>query len=125
MKSKPSTPPANKIALYEKVISLFPGVERKGDNIPYTSLNGNMYSYLSRDGTMALRLPEKAREDFLQDHKAKLMEAYGIIQKEYVAVPEKLLADTKKMKKYFAMSYEYVKSLKPKPTSRTKSEKKK
>ena len=124
-KSKPSPPPADKISLYEKLVAQFPEVERKGDNVPYTSHNGNMFSYLHKDGIMALRLPEKVREDFLKEHKAKLMEAYGIIQKEYVAVPEKLLADAKAMKKYFALSYEYVKSLKPKPTTRKNSAKKK
>jgi hypothetical protein len=123
-KSKPSPPPADKIALYEKVVAQFPEVERKGDNVPYTSLNGNMFSYLHKDGIMALRLPEKAREDFLKEHKAKLMEAYGIVQKEYVAVPAKLLADSKAMRKYFAFSYEYVKSLKPKPTTQKKLERK-
>jgi hypothetical protein len=123
-KSKPSPPPADKIALYEKVVAQFPEVERKGDNVPYTSLNGNMFSYLHKDGTMALRLPQKVREDFLKDHKTKLMEVYGIVQKEYVAVPPKLLADAKAMKKYFALSYEYVKSLKPKPTTRKKAKKK-
>ena len=125
IKSKPSPPPADKIALYEKVVALFPEVERKGDSVPYTSLNGNMFSYLAKDGTMALRLPEKGREDFLKEHKTKLMEAYGVVQKEYVTVPAKLLADAKAMKKYFALSYEYVKSLKPKPTTRKKSGKKK
>jgi hypothetical protein len=125
IKSKPSPPPADKIALYEKVVALFPTVERKGDNVPYTSINGNMFSYLYKDGTMALRLPEKAREDFLKEHKTKLMEAYGVVQKEYVTVPAKLLPDAKAMKKYFAMSYEYVKSLKPKLTTRKSSVKKK
>lgn len=125
IKSKPSPPPAGKIALYEKVVALFPEVERKGDNVPYTSLNGNMFSYLHKDGTMALRLPEKVREDFLKEHKSKLMEVYGIIQKEYVAVPAQLLTDAKAMKKYFALSYEYVKSLKPKPTTGKSTAKKK
>lgn len=124
-KSKPTPPSAEKIALYEKVVAQFPEVERKGDNVPYTSLNGNMFSYLHKDGTMGLRLPEKAREDFLKEHKAKLMEAYGIVQKEYVAVPAKVLSDAKAMKKYFALSYEYAKSLKPKPTTKKKAAKQK
>ncbi|MFI5134540.1 MAG: hypothetical protein ACHQD9_01685 [Chitinophagales bacterium] len=124
-KSKPSPPPAEKISLYEKIVTLFPEVERKGDNVPYTSHNGNMFSYLHNSGTMALRLPEKEREDFLKQHKTKLMEAYGVVQKEYVTVPDKLLADAKAMKKYFAISLEYVKSLKPKPTTKKNSGKKK
>ena len=124
-KSKPTPPPADKIALYEKIVAQFPGVERKGDNVPYTSYNGNMFSYLSKEGKMALRMPEKERAEFLKDHKTKLMENYGIIQKEYVTVPDKLLTDPKTMKKYFAISYDYVKSLKAKPTTRKTSGKKK
>jgi len=53
------------------------------------------------------------------------MEGYGVIQKEYVAVADKLLADVKAMKKYFAISLEYVRSLKPKPTAGKTSGKKK
>src|SRR4051812_26371554 len=82
-KSRPSPPPADKIALYEKVVAQFPDVKRKGDNVPYTSLNGNMYSYLAKNGTMALRLPEEVRDDFLKEHNARLMQVYGITQKEY------------------------------------------
>ena len=118
LKKGPTGSTRSKILLYEKIIALFPEVERKGDTIPYTSHNGNMFSYLSKEGVMALRLPEKERENFLKKHHAKLMENYGIIQKEYVAVPDSLLANTTAMKKYFEWSYEYVKSLKPKPTTR-------
>ena len=123
-KSKPSYPPDDKISLYEKVVALFPDVERKGDTVPYTSLNGNMFSYLDKNGRLALRLPEKAREDFLQQHNAKLAESYGVIQKEYVTVPDQLLPDTKAMKKYFAASYAYAKSLKAKPTKKKSAVKK-
>jgi len=84
-----------------------------------------MFSYMHKNGIMALRLPEKEREEFLKQFKTKLMEAYGVVQKEYVTVPEKLLADAKAMKKYFAISYYYVKSLKAKPTTKKNSGKKK
>jgi len=47
-----------------------------------------------------------------------LHEAYGIVQKEYVTVPDALLAKTNELKKYLDVSYEYVKSLKPKPTTK-------
>ena len=124
-KPKPSPPPADKIALYEKIVAQFPDVERKGDTVPYTSYNGNMFSYLHKDGLMALRLPEKEREEFLKKFNTKLMEAYGVVQKEYVEVPQKLLTDVKTMKKYFAISFEYVKSLKPKPTLKKAAKKKK
>jgi hypothetical protein len=36
--------------------------------------------------------------------------------KEYVTVPDGLLEKTKELQKYFEMSYEYAKTLKPKAT---------
>jgi hypothetical protein len=34
--------------------------------MPYTSLNGHMFSFLTETGTMALRLPAGEREAFLK-----------------------------------------------------------
>ena len=80
--------PADRLELYERLVATLPGVERKGATMPYTSVNGHMFSYLSKEGKLELRLPAETREAF--------------------------------MKKYFAMSYEYVSGLKPKPTRRKK-----
>jgi hypothetical protein len=37
---------------------------------------------------------------------------------EYVAVPDVMLKNTRDLEKYLASSYEYVKTLKPKPTKK-------
>jgi hypothetical protein len=37
---------------------------------------------------------------------------------EYVEVPDALLSKTRELKKYFDLSYAYVASLKPKPTTK-------
>ena len=108
------------ILLYEKLVATHSASERKGDTIPYTSLNGHMYSYISKDGVVALRLATEDREAFMKKYKATLMTAYGIVQKEYVAVPDDVLVKTKELKPYFAKSYEYVSSLKPKPSAKKK-----
>ena len=88
--------------------------------MPYTSLNGHMFSYLSKEGTLALRLPAKEREAFLKKYEARLCEAYGKVQPEYVEVPDSLLSSTQELKKFFVCSYAYVASLKAKPTTRKK-----
>jgi len=113
-------PPADKFALYEKLVQTIPAIERKGDANPYTSHNGNMFSYLNATGALALRLPTEEREKFLAEFNTTLFEAYGVVMKEYVTVPDTLLQDTKKLKPYFQTSYTYVQSLKPKPTTRKK-----
>src|SRR2546430_7728027 len=110
--------PPDKLELYEKLVATNPNVQRKGATVPYTSLNGHMFSYLSKDGKLALRLPAGEREAFLKKYKTKLCEAYGIVQPEYVVVPDSLLSSTRELKKFFDCSYEYVSSLKPKTTTK-------
>jgi hypothetical protein len=78
---------AEKLLLYEKLVATNPNAERKGATVPYTSLNGHMFSYLSKEGHLALRLPPGKREEFLKKYKTKLCEAYGVVQPEYVEVP--------------------------------------
>jgi hypothetical protein len=109
-----------KLALYEKVVATNASVTLKGATHPYTALNGNMSSYLHPSGKMALRLPEGEREKFLVKYKTKLFEAYGVVQKEYVTVPDALLENTKELRKYFDLSCEYTAGLKAKPSQKRK-----
>ena len=119
-KLTPAPVQSDKLALYEKLVATNPSVERKGATVPYTSLNGHMFSYLSKEGKLALRLPEGEREAFLKKYKTCLCQAYGVVQPEYVEVPDALLASTRELKKFFDHSYEYVASLKPKPATKKK-----
>ena len=112
--------PSDKLELYEKLVATNPSVQRKGATVPYTSLNGHMFSYLSKQGKLALRLPAAEREAFLKKYKTKLCDAYGTVQTEYVEVPDSLLASTRDLKRFFDCSYAYVGSLKPKPTTKKK-----
>jgi hypothetical protein len=113
--TKKSTTATDKVALYDKLIATHPKIERKGAANPYTSLNGHMFTLLHA-GSLAIRLPVGKREEFLKKHKTALYEAYGSVMPEYVAVPDALLTNTKELQKYLEFSYEYVKTLKPKPT---------
>ena len=81
-------------ANYARLVATAPEADLKGARMPYTALNGNMFSYLHPSGKLALRLPPVERERFLADHGTTLFEACGVVQKEYVTVPDKLLADT-------------------------------
>jgi hypothetical protein len=106
--------------LYEKLVATNPQMERKGDTMPYTSLNGHMFSLLTKEGNVMLRLGTEAREAFLKKYKAKQPVQYGVVMKEYVEVPNALLKKTAELRKYFDLSYAYVGSLKPKPTTKKK-----
>ena len=112
------------LAFYEKLVKNNPAVTMKGDTIPYTSLNGHMFSFIGKDGVVGIRLPDEVREEFLKKYKTTLVTAYGTVLKEYVSVPEKLLSKTNELKKYFDLSVDYVKSLKPKPSKGAAKKKK-
>jgi TfoX/Sxy family transcriptional regulator of competence genes len=115
---------AASLAWYEKLVATNPKVERKGATMPYTSLNGHMFSLLTREGWLALRLPSEARDAFLKKYQTKLCVQYGTVMKEYVQVPDALLKKTQELRKYFDVSYAYVGSLKPKPTTKKAGAKK-
>lgn len=108
--------PPEKFEQYKKLVATNPKVELKGDTIPYTAHNGHMFSNFNPDGTLGLRLPPDLIEAFLKKYKTGLVRAYGIVRKEYVVVPDKLLKNTKELKPYFDLSFAYVSSLKPKAT---------
>ena len=61
--------PAEKLELYDKLIRERPHMERKGVGLPYTSVNGHMFTFLSAAGTLALRLPAERREEFLKNYR--------------------------------------------------------
>jgi len=67
-------------------------------------------------------LPENARLPFLEKYKSTLVTAYGIVQKEYVVVPDGLLSATDELKPWFQLSFEYVSSLKPKVSKSKKKD---
>jgi hypothetical protein len=115
---KTSSAPADALEWYEKLVATNPAIERKGATHPYTSLHGNMFSYLHPSGRVALRLPAEDREKFLKKYQTTLFEAYGAVQKEYVTVPDELLKNTRELRKYFELSYRYVQTLKPKPSKK-------
>ena len=111
--------PAERLEHYDRLIATQPGVERKGATVPYTSVNGHMFSFLSATGTLALRLPQGEHDAFIERFSTTLHEAYGTVMKDWVAVPDALLADTDELSPHFRASYAYVTAQKPKPTRRT------
>ena len=108
----------DKVALYDKLIATRAEIERKGDANPYTAVNGNMFTILLGSERLGIRLPEEERAKFLKKYGTTLLEAYGAVMKEYVAVPDGLLGKTKKLARYLDLSYAYAGSLKPKPAAK-------
>jgi len=122
--AKPTTPHKH-VEYFDRLIATIPEIERKGAAMPYTSVNGNMFSFLSKEGLMGLRLSASDRMAFIRQFRAKPFENFGVVMHEYVTVPPALLKNTKELEPYLALSFAYAKSLKPKPTDRPKKEEQK
>ena len=110
--------PPDRLSLYERVIEATPGVERKGATMPYTSRNGHMFSFIDPTGSMALRLPDDAREEFLSRYGTELAIQHGRTMQEYVVVPDDLLERTAELQPWVERSHDWIGTLEPKPTTR-------
>ena len=125
MSERPDSDDEARLARYEALVATQPDVERKGAKMPYTSLNGHMFSFLDSEGQLSLRLPEAEREAFLAEHDTRLSEQHGRVMKEYVVVPESVFDRPAILEAAFAVSIAYIRTLKPKPTRRKSPSKKK
>ncbi len=115
---------AANLALYEKMLALEPSLQRKGATMPYTSLNGNMFSLFTREARLIIRLGPDDQAAFLKKYKTKVPEMYGTVMKEYVEVPDALLKKPRELRQSFDLSYAYANSLKPKATKKKATAKK-
>jgi TfoX/Sxy family transcriptional regulator of competence genes len=117
-KLKPEMP-AKTLAEYTAAVKATPGAELKGASMPYTSMNGNMYSFLDKKGLCALRLGKADREAFNQEFATSFyVHETGAVMQEYVTVPPSLLGDLRKVGGWFKKSLAYAKTLKPKATTK-------
>lgn len=118
MTKKAASIPNDQLEKYDYLVEQFPHIERKGKTMPYTSVNGHMFSFLDKTGTMGLRLSKEDYDAFQEKYKTGPNIQYEKVMREYVVVPDSLLMDTDTLKSYFQRSYDYVSSLKPKPTKK-------
>ena len=115
--AKKKTAKQDSLSIYQSLVDNA-GLDLKGAKSRYTSMNGNMFSFLDGEGRLALRLGRDDREEFLATHKDSVCVQHGHVMKEYVLVPEAILHNRRELEKLFGKCRTYASSLKPKPTSR-------
>ena len=114
MASAKSNIAPGRVKSYKQLVEQLPGQEVKGATMPYTSINGNMFSFLDKEGRLSLRLAPDDRDAFIAKHRANLSTQHGTVLKEYVLVPDSVFSDPAAMKKYFRRSLDYAAGLKSK-----------
>ena len=106
--------------LYEKVVATQPEFKIKGKASAYTSLNGHMFSFITKEGGLAIRLGKVEQEAFMKKHRSGPVIQYNSIMHGYVHVPDSLLKRTSAAAKLFQESIDYILSLEPKATTKPK-----
>ena len=113
--------PEEVLAVYRDIIEAHPEIELKGGKkLPYTSLNGHMFTMVSKDGRVGFRMSKADREAFEEKFASGPFTNYGAVIREYVTIPDDLLSNIDEVMPYLDASYQYVQTLKPKPTKKKK-----
>ena len=117
-KKAASAAPETETALYIAAVAATKGAELKGATTPYTSLNGNMYSFLDKHGVFAVRLDAGERAKLIELGGTEYIHETGSRMREYVGAPKAILADTGQAVAWLTKSLAYARTLKPKATKR-------
>lgn len=115
-----SAAPEAETRLYAAAVAATEGCELKGATMPYTSINGNMYSFLGKNGVVAIRLGEAERVKLGQSGGEPYVHESGAAMKEYMSLPSSILADGKSAAGWLTRSLAFAATLKPKATARSK-----
>lgn len=110
---------AEKLAAYTDLVAGFDDLAIKGKATSYTSMNGNMFSFLAPDGTLAFRLSKDDYAEFEGRYGNAEVRQYGSVMRGYVGVPDEVIRDADALSKLFAACVAHAKTLKPKPTKKT------
>lgn len=92
------------LELYRKLVDAAPDIELEGKNMPYTSYNEHMYSFVAKEGYVAIRFSEEEKEAFIKKYNSKPAISYGSVMRGYAMIPEELLSKTNELIPYLASS---------------------
>lgn len=106
--------PADRLTLYEALVTSVEGVERKGAANPYTSRNGYMTSFIDKAGEVCLRLSKADQAEFIETYDSRVPLQYGKHMPDFAVVPGDLLERQDELRPWFVRSWEFVGTLEPK-----------
>jgi hypothetical protein len=90
----------------------------KGKANPYTSMNGNMFSFLSKEGEICLRLSKANQTAYWEGHRGEPVKQYGSVMRGYVALSQEVLNDPDLRTHWFDQCLADAEALPVKPTKK-------
>ena len=120
---KPEKPP--NFERYVALLARYLKVEPKGAKSAYTSMNGNMYTFLDPDGRLCVRLGKDEQKAFLEKHPGSEVVMYNSVMRGYVGLPAEMFASDDEAGRMLKASFAFAETLPAKPTTKKKSATKK
>lgn len=106
---------------YTAYIQEWGKVERKGKKNPYTSFNEHMFTFLdTKNEYLAVRLSAEGKKTFNEINDQGDVIQYNSVMNRCVEVPKEIFDNKEELFKMSDQSFEFVYSLKPKPTKKKK-----
>lgn len=109
----------NGLKIYEELIENQPDIIRKGKRLPYTSMKGNMFSFISKEGHLGLRLSEESVEKYIDLYGFTKFVQNDKVMEGFVKVPEAFLKN-ELLVDIFNECCEYAKTLQAKPKTKNR-----
>jgi hypothetical protein len=107
--------------LYEALVATQPEFRIKGRATAYTSLNGHMFSFMTKEGGLVIRLGQEQQEAFVKKHRSGPVIQNNSTMRGYVHVSDSLLERTSEAAKWFQASVDHIRSLEPRATGKPKT----
>ena len=101
------------LEIYDKIIASLPNITRKGKATPYTSTNGYMFTFITKEKELAMRFSHKQIEDIISQGGSEVMQ-HGKLVKDFVLIPRSWLVDSTRIAELVMNSFDHTNSLKPK-----------
>lgn len=105
------------LKIYEELIENQPEIKRKGKRLPYTSMNGNMFSVISKEGKIGLRLSQERVEECIDLYGFTKYIKNDKVLEDFVQISEEFL-DNELLVELFNECCEHAKSLQAKPKTK-------
>jgi hypothetical protein len=111
------------LEIYEELIIKHPEIKRKGKRLPYTSIKGNMFSFISKEGHIGLRFSEESVHNYMDTYGFVKFVQNDKVMEDYVQIPDDFL-ENELLDELFTECCEYAATLQAKPQSKKKESRK-
>lgn len=101
---------------YKRTVAKHEDIKVKGVKTSYTSINGNMFSFVDDQAQICLRFSEDRKAELNRFYGSSDVLQYGAVMRGYISLPGEIVVAEATLDKLFSESLEFAKGLRPKPT---------